>query len=139
MNLRNICMAAPLALATAFGAFAVSTPAHAERTYVARDGEIVVPAPYYVQKRSSGLSRDGGETTKVSRVISYRGLDLRNARDVAVLDQRVHFAAVDVCAKLDTMIPASFNDTDNRDCYYDAMKDARKQVRAAVWRANYYR
>jgi UrcA family protein len=131
-------MAAPLALAATLGAFALNTPAHAD-VYARADNEIVIPAPYYVQKRSSGLSRDGGETTKVSRVISYRGLDLRNPRDVAELDQRVHFAAVDVCAKLDTMIPASFNDTDNRDCYYDAMKDARKQVRAAVWRANYYR
>ncbi len=134
MKLRTICMAAPLALATAFGAFTLGTPAQAD-TYASADNEIVIPAPYTVSKNRS--TRDG-EITSVSRTISYRGLDLRRQGDIDELNLRVEYAVADVC-KVDSLTAASFGTDDNRDCYYDAMKDARKQVRDAVWRANYYR
>lgn len=130
MNFCMFCKTAPLAAAVALGGLAFTAPASA-----APEDELTIYSPYKVKRERSGSL--SGDNISVSRRVSYSHLDLRYAGDINRLQRDVEYAAVDVCAEANRLSRVSFSAADSRECYRDAVTDARRQVNRAVARANY--
>ncbi len=133
MNFGKLCKAAPLAIVLAAGAFAAT--AQAEPYY--SDNDVTIYSPYIVKKERSAHPLGSTEEVTVSRKISLLDYDLRRSDDIYRLNREVEFTARDVCEQANQIEPASYSPGETRECYQDALRDAQRQVKRAVNRANY--
>lgn len=115
--------------ALALGAIATATPAAAQYAYDNYSGayvdEVVVPGTRY-------RYRGDGPTT-LSRVVSYRDLDLATYAGQQVLKMRVRATARDICRELGE--GRGNGGPLLRSCEDDAVRSARGQTRMAIARA----
>lgn len=127
MRARFTAACAALALG---GAAVLATPAAAQYVYDPYSGtyvaEVVVPGRYYRNHR-------GERPVRLSRVVSYRDLDLATYDGQRVLKMRIRATARDICRELGEG-PGNGGPL-LRSCEDDAVRSARGQVRYAVARA----
>ena len=97
--------------------------------------DVTVFAPYVVTKTTTRDFKSSPVTTiKMSRDISYHGLDLTSDADVATLEARVKQAAEDVCNQLDKGYPKSgyVAVAEDKKCAAKAAENALDEVRTVV-------
>ena len=128
MRARFTLACAALALG---GAAVLATPAAAQSVYDPYTGtyvaEVVVPGRYYRNYR-------GERPVRLSRIVSYRDLDLATLDGRQVLKMRIRATARDICRELGEG-PGNGGPL-LRSCEDDAVRSARTQVRHAVARAH---
>jgi len=125
MRARFTIACAALALG---GAAVLATPAAAQYAYDPHTGtyvsEVVVPGRYY---------RYRDRPTTLSRVVSYRDLNLATYDGQQVLKMRIRATARDICRELGEG-PGNGGPL-MRSCEDDAVRSARGQMRFAIARA----
>jgi UrcA family protein len=98
--------------------------------------EVIVRAPPYVQHRSAIGAPI--EDVAVSREVVIGDLDLRTGWGVHELRSRISFTATTLCNRLNAMYPVSADNSSDRDCYRNAMRDAMAQAHDAIRAARGY-
>jgi len=97
--------------------------------------DVTVFAPYVIKKTTTRDFKSSPVTTiKMSRDISYQGLDLTSDTDVATLEARVKQAAEDVCNELEKRSPKSGYTAvaEDKNCAAKAAENALDEVRTVV-------
>ena len=96
--------------------------------------QVTSSGPYVIHKSFTSEPYSAPRTTtRMSRGISYRDLDLASDADVAKLEVRVRRSAEEVCRQLDRptkSMPVSRNDM--KACVKNASENAMADVRALV-------
>jgi UrcA family protein len=100
--------------------------------------EVVVEAPV-VSRKVAATSPTGYTTEMIQlrRQVTFADLDLTDESDVKVLEERIETTAREACQALDDMLDRDKQDpTDVFRCTKQAIKNARKELEAAVAAAN---
>lgn len=130
-------MMSRVSMAALIAAGLAMTPALAETYKVASNDEIVIVAPYTVERdvdRSFGVGPDN-ERVAVSRRVSLKGLDLRYEGAVDELNRRINWTAVQVCEEAELHMRNTTTGTSDRECVRDAVRRARSEAELHIDRA----
>jgi UrcA family protein len=72
------------------------------------------------------------EEIDLSRRVSFADLDLSTPNGKKELQRRIEQTAKEACQEIEMLYPAGTWLTDERDCTWQAIKDAEKQAQAAI-------
>ena len=125
--MKKLSLLSAAALGVLFAASSASAQTYNER--------VDVTAPrLHDEPRESVLGAPVGRVS-MSEAVSYRDLDLRTASGARRLDERVRFAAQNVCRRLDRMYPIT--EPGSPSCAQDAIQTGMERADAAIEHVRY--
>jgi UrcA family protein len=140
MRLRSSTFKTGLFLAAGMLA-ATATPSFGQSVEKPSSSDDIVVAPYTIQRYETARPEGGSilnqEVSRLSRLVSTRGVDFRNDAQVEALRERVEASAREICNEL-TVANVGQAATSPAECMRETMNDADVQLDRAITRARTY-
>jgi UrcA family protein len=125
--MKKLSLLGAAALGVLFAASSASAQTYNER--------VDVTAPRLHDEPRDSVMSATADRVSMSEAVSYRDLDLRTANGARRLEERVRFAAQNVCRRLDRLYPIT--EPGNPSCVQDAIQTGMERADAAVDHVRY--